>query len=98
MKNQIFTLMLCALAAQGADAKVRTTRQMVGEAARVLATKGNTMKAKVAGELKVLKRESQLSIVGYEGGRCVVIANDDTFQPVLAYYDAPKYGEQNPGY
>lgn len=96
MKNQIFTLMLCALAAQGADAKVRTTRQMVGEAARVLATKGNTMKAKATGELKVLKRESQLSIVGYEGGRCVVIANDDTFQPVLAYYDAPKYGEQNP--
>ena len=96
MKNQIFTLMLCALAAQGADAKVRTTRQIVGEAARVLATKGSTMKAKATGELKVLKRESQLSIVGYEGGRCVVIANDDTFQPVLAYYDAPKYGEQNP--
>lgn len=42
MKNKIFTLMLCALAAQGADAKVRTTRQMIGEAARVLATKGNT--------------------------------------------------------
>ena len=96
MKNKIFTLILCALAAQGADAKVRTTRQMVGEAARVLATKGNTMKAKANDELKVLKRDSQLSIVGYEGGRCVVIANDDTFKPVLAYYDAPTNGKHNP--
>lgn len=96
MKNKIFTLMLCALAAQGADAKVRTTRQMIGEAARVLATKANSMKAKANGELKVLKREKQLSIVGYEGGRRVVIANDDTFKPVLAYYDAVPEGAEVP--
>lgn len=88
MRNQIFTLLLCAIAVQGADAKVRTTSQMIGEAARVLATKGNSMKAKSAGELKVLKREAQISIVGYENGRNVVIANDDTFKPVLAYYTA----------
>lgn len=81
MKNQIFTLLLCAIAVQGADAKVRTTRQMVGEAARVLATKGNSMKAKSVGELKVLKREAQVSIVGYENSRNVVIANDDFSLP-----------------
>lgn len=96
MRNQIFTLLLCAIAVQGADAKVRTTSQMIGEAARVLATKGNSMKAKSAGELKVLKREAQISIVGYENGRNVVIANDDTFKPVLAYYTANPNGKQNP--
>lgn len=97
MRNKILALALCALAAQGASAKVRTTKQMLGEAARVLASKGSRLKAmQAAGELKVIKREAQLTVVGYEGGRCVVVANDDTFQPVLAYYDAAPDGNDNP--
>lgn len=98
MGNKIFTLLLAALAAQSLSAKQRTTRQLLNEAARAISTNTAGMKAMKAnaGTLKVLQRDAQLSIVGYEGGRCVVVANDDTFQPVLAYYDASQDGSVNP--
>ncbi len=102
MRNKIFLMMLAALAVQGAGAKVRTTKQLIGEAARVITASQATMKAPSTnnnpGSLKVLKRDSQISIVGYEGGRCVVLANDDNFKPVLGYFDSSADGATAPAF
>lgn len=91
MTSKIFTFIIAALAVQGASAKVRTTRQIIGEASQAFRACAAGMKAAKSGNgaLKVLRRDTQLSVVGQEdGSRRVVVANDDTFKPVLAYYDA----------
>ena len=98
MKKSIFTLILAAIAMQGANAKVRTTSQLINEAKRALVSNSSRMKAAKAnaGAIKVLKRDAQMSIVGYENGNCVAIANDDTFEPVLGYFTASADGTVNP--
>ena len=98
MKNSVFTLILATLAVQGANAKVRTTSQLINEAKRAMVSNSTRMKAAKAnaGAIKVLKRDAQVSIVGYEGGNCVALANDDTFEPVLGYFTASADGAVNP--
>lgn len=87
MKKIFVTVLFLAMTATVADAKQRTLAEIKSAAMSVIAAQGGGVQqgARSTGTLKVLKSDTQLSLVGFENGGFAVIANDDSFAPVLGY-------------
>ena len=81
------TILLVGVFVSAAFAEERTNEQLINAARKVLYSNGGQRKASASGELAILRRNEQVSIVGYKDGRCAFIANDDSFEPVLGYTD-----------
>lgn len=100
MKRHFLIISLMLAVACTVGAKPRTAAQLRQEAAKALSTtsmaKGKRSNA--AATLKVLDRKSQLTVLGYAGGGYAVIANDDTFSPVLGYSDASLTDSHSPAF
>lgn len=87
MKKLFIAFFLTVCFTNVAVADERTDHEMIMAAKQVLNGKGEQKKAGANAEPKILRRSQQLSIVGYEDGRCAFISNDDSFEPVLGYTD-----------
>ena len=96
-KTSLLTSMLLVAAFSTVSAKPRTTAQLLGAARQVLSSTSLT-KSVSSQDLKVLKSESQLTVIGYDGGACAIIANDDQFDAVLGYTDKAITGDPAPGF
>lgn len=83
MKKIFIPVLFAAFAVTVADARQRTQAEMKAAALNVIAPHGTG--ARSIGDIKVLESGTQLSLVGFENGSFAVIANDDTFSPVLGY-------------
>lgn len=99
MKRNIIISFLLVVATLTGNAKKRTESQILLAAKQAFATNVEN-KQMVNGQSrnnpKILKQETQLSLVGYEDGIFVVIANDDTFNAVLGYSDGNLIGSIPP--
>lgn len=98
MKIRLHSIILLAFFATTSQAKVRTTQQIMNCAQQVLGTGASTKAHAANRALKVVKQESQLSIVSDATGRCAIIANDDAFSPVLGYTDKAMGADIAPGF
>ena len=90
MKRQSLIFMLLLAVACTMTAKPRTSAQLRMEAEKALKTNSlaQSVRAKKSSALKVLRQNTQITVMGYTDGGYAVIANDDTFSPVLGYSDA----------
>lgn len=101
MKRKFLLLTAFVSLALTAMAAPRTLQQMKTAALEVLPAQtkrapGLSGEAQAAA-LKVLRQESQLTVLGYDGGSFAVVANDDLFPAVLGYSDAALGEEPAPG-
>ncbi|MGM9705597.1 MAG: C10 family peptidase [Prevotella sp.] len=90
MKKVFLSSILVLMSFCMTSAKPRTALQMRSAALaaiRVHTPEGPYKAAPLLSDMKVLRQESQITVIGYEGGRYAVIANDDVFKPVLGYGD-----------
>ena len=94
MKKHCLLLVIALFAAVTAGAAERTWQQKRQIALSVLGTQAQTRGAQ-AGELKLLKEATGLSVVGYDGGGFAVISNDDSQEAVLGWSDG-KFGTDLP--
>lgn len=94
MKKHYLLLAIAFFAAITAGAAERTLQQKRQIALSVLGTQAQTRGAQ-AGELKLLKEATGLSVVGYDGGGFAVISNDDSQEAVLGWSDG-KFGTDLP--
>ena len=87
-----------------ASAHERSEAELRQAAASVLSqasngSKGSKVKARSAQALRVLAKNSEVSVLGYTDGGFAVIANDDQFKPVFGYSDeAYNAGDVNPAF
>ena len=94
------TMLFMAVVLATATAKQRTESVMRSSAIKALSSMyGGKMHAKglTAVDLKVMRQETQLTVIGYDKGGYAVIANDDMFDAVLGYSDSKFTVEINPG-
>ena len=94
MKKHYLLLAIAFFAAITAGAAERTLQQKRQIALSVLGTQAQTRGAQ-AGELKLLKEDTGLSVLGYDGGGFVVVSNDDSQEAVLGWSDG-KFGTDLP--
>lgn len=89
MKKQYLIIMLLLAVTCTVMAGPRSASQIRKAAENVLKVKtmSKQVRGKSSAELKVLHEATQLTVLGYTDGGFAVIANDDTFAPVLGYSD-----------
>ena len=87
MKRILSTILFIAVAATATEARQRTLAEMKNAAEKAIASANATPQngGRSLNALKVLKSDTQLTLLGYENGGLAVIANDDAFSPVLGY-------------
>lgn len=87
MKRILSTILFIAVAATATEARQRTLAEMKNAAEKAIASASATPQngGRSLNALKVLKSDTQLTLLGYENGGLAVIANDDAFSPVLGY-------------
>ena len=83
----ILSLLLCLSLCHTVNAKQRSVTEMKAIAAGIIANNSNSRATAQAKEIEVLKTTDCTTILGYMGGQFVVVANDDSFNAVLAYSD-----------
>lgn len=100
MKRNFLTLTLLLGVALSMQARQRTLAEMKSAAISVIGQNVSGKKSAPANAqaLQVLRQNSQLTVLGTKTGGFAVIANDDSFSPVLGYSDAPCTGTPAPGY
>ena len=96
MKKIIFAIFFILNFAGIAIAEERSEQEIINAAKQVLIPSGLHNRISINGEISILRKDEQLSVVGYEDGRLVFIANDDLFDAVLGYTDEPVTGELPP--
>lgn len=89
------SLALTAMAAPRTLEQMKTAAReaLSAQARRAPGLSGDGQQA----ELKVLRQEPQLTVLGYDEGRFAVVANDDQFPSVLGYSDTSFGDEPAPG-
>lgn len=87
MKKHYLLLVIAMFAVTAASAAERTWQQKRQIALSILGTQAQTRSAQ-AGELKLLKEGTGLSVLGYDGGGFAVISNDDSQEAVLGWSDS----------
>lgn len=101
MKRTFISLAILLAMACAMQAKPRTKAQLRSEAAKALnaraAANGKKARANATG-MEVLGQSSQLTILGHKDGGYAVIANDDTFDPVLGYSDGTLTDDAPPAF
>ena len=101
MVKKIFSFILLVLFSSHLVAKTRTTQEILSLAQQAINQKTAYSKVKSvknSAKLSILRKESQLTLVGDERQRCVIISNDDAIKPVLGYTDAPMGENVAPGF
>lgn len=96
MKKIIFAIFFILNFAGIAIAEERSEQEIINAAKQVLIPSGLHNRISINGDISILRKDEQLSVVGYEDGRLVFIANDDLFDAVLGYTDEPVTGELPP--
>lgn len=72
------------------SAKQRTEQELQNAARQFLLGKdAHRMEAMNRSSIKAIIKDSQLTIFDGSNGKCVIVANDDIFKPILGYTDSP---------
>ena len=100
MKRNYITLSLLCCMAMSMTARERTVAEMKQAALGVIGRSvvGKKSAPLNAEALQVLSQKSQLTVLGTQTGGFAVIANDDSFSPVLGYSTNASDGEVAPGF
>lgn len=101
MKKLYFIAALIIMCAQQSLAKERTLEEKTNVAAALLnGSKGSLKAAPAKGKVRALatlKSADNYTVMGYQDGGFVVVANDDRYEAVVAYSDS-KFAESNPAF
>lgn len=95
MKKIIFSMTALLVLPLTVLAGPRSLNEIKAAARKAIPTSQTSARSTSGGELKVLKVMNQLTVLGYDNGGFAVIANDDSFAPVLGYSDK-KAGDNLP--
>ena len=99
MTKKFIAIALLASAALQVSAAERSETQIRQAAAAALAKMPSAMhKVRSAQPLRILAKNTQLTVVGYENGGFAIVANDDQFKPVFGYSETQFTTNNNPGF
>lgn len=99
MTRKFIAIALLASATLQASAAERSEAQIRQAASAALAKMPSAMaKVRSAQPMRVLAKNTQLTVMGYENGGFAIVANDDQFKPVFGYSDAQFAADTNPGF
>lgn len=96
MKKFIIAISLILSFTGVAFAEERSEQEILNAAKQVLNSNAMQRKTSINNEISILRKDEQLSIVGYRDGRWAFIANDNQFDAVLGYTDEAVVSEIPP--
>ena len=99
MTKKFIAIALLASAALQVSAAERSETQIRQAAAAALAKMPSAMhKVRSAQPLRILAKNTLLTVVGYENGGFAIVANDDQFKPEFGYSETQFTTNNNPGF